>query len=152
MKNLLLIFLFLGIFISSQTYHAKVVGVHDGDTVYVLDSLNVNHKIRIAGIDAPESNQDFGTQAKKFVSDHIFKKIVTIKVNTHDLYGREVSWLYYENKNLSEELLKNGFAWHYAKYDQQKYLQDLEDEARKNKIGLWSLPNPVPPSEFRKQN
>mgnify|MGYP000278817738 CR=1 FL=1 len=47
MKNLLLIFLFLGIFISSQTYHAKVVGVHDGDTVYVLDSLNVNHKIRI---------------------------------------------------------------------------------------------------------
>ena len=40
---------------------ARVVGVTDGDTVTVLDANKVQHKVRLAGIDAPEKDQPFGT-------------------------------------------------------------------------------------------
>ena len=48
-----------------QTITGKVVGVSDGDTITVLDGSNQQHKIRLDGIDAPESNQDFGSRAKQ---------------------------------------------------------------------------------------
>lgn len=44
----------------ADTLTGKVVGVSDGDTITVLDSDKRQHKIRVAGIDAPEKNQPFG--------------------------------------------------------------------------------------------
>jgi endonuclease YncB( thermonuclease family) len=140
----------------------KVVKVKDGDTIVVLQTLNVDLPsgvnsvqkmvtIRVAGVDTPEKNQDYGQVAKQFASNEVFGKVVTFKEVSKDMYGRSVAFVFYDNdKNLSEELLKNGLAWHYSRYDKTKYLQDLEDTARKDKVGLWSLPNPIMPSEFRK--
>jgi len=42
----------------------RVVSVADGDTLTLLDTTNQTHKIRLAGIDAPEKKQDFGQKAK----------------------------------------------------------------------------------------
>jgi len=145
---LALLVAFIGI--AQTTYTGKVVKIKDGDTFVVLDSLNTQHTIRLAGVDCPEKKQDFGEVARQFSATEIFAKQVKVKISTHDQYGREVAWILYDNKNLSEELLKNGLAWHYSKYDKSKYLQALEDNARKNKVGLWSAPNPIPPSEYRK--
>lgn len=149
-KMFLVLLLMVTAFCNAQTVTGKVVKVKDGDTVVVLDSTKTMITVRLAGIDAPEKNQDYGQNAKQFTSDQIFGKVVTFKEISKDRYGRTVAFVFYEKKNLSEELLKAGLAWHYIKYDKSKYLQELEDTARKNKTGLWSLPNPVPPSEFRK--
>lgn len=149
-KMFLVLLLMVTAFCNAQTVTGKVVKVKDGDTVVVLDSTKTMITVRLAGIDAPEKNQDYGQNAKQFTSDQIFGKVVTFKEISKDRYGRTVAFVFYEKKNLSEELLKVGLAWHYVKYDKSKYLQELEDTARKNKTGLWSLPNPVPPSEFRK--
>src|SRR5882762_8795954 len=56
----------------SQTLTGRVVRIADGDTVTVLDATNTQHRIRLQGIDAPESHQAFGTQSKKSLSDMIF--------------------------------------------------------------------------------
>ncbi len=128
----------------------KVVKVKDGDTIVVLDGTLTMVTVRLAGVDAPEKKQDFGVVAKQFVSDQVFGKVVTFQEITKDRYGRTVAFVFYKNKNLSEELLKVGLAWHYLKYDKSKYLQELETTARNSKVGLWSLPNPIAPSEFRK--
>lgn len=50
--------------LAGQTIHGRVVGVSDGDTITVLDSTKSRHKIRLAGIDAPESKQAFGQASK----------------------------------------------------------------------------------------
>ena len=142
--------LFATVLCSAESIAGKVVKVKDGDTVVVLDETKNVVTIRLAGVDAPEKKQDFGTVAKQFVSDQVFGKEVTFQEISKDRYGRTVAWVFYENKNLSEELLKSGLAWHYIKYDNSEYLQELEDKARRNEIGLWSLPNPIAPSEFRK--
>jgi endonuclease YncB( thermonuclease family) len=47
-----------------QGIAGRVVGVADGDTVTVLDDRHVQHKIRLAGIDAPERSQDFGSVSR----------------------------------------------------------------------------------------
>lgn len=151
MKKLLLLCILIMFSVNAQTYTGKVVKVKDGDTVAVLDSTKTVHNIRVAGVDAPEKNQDFGSVAKQFVSNQIFGKYVKVKIQTRDIYGREIAFIYYDNKSLSEELLKNGLAWHYTQYDKNKYLQFLEDNAKKQGVGLWIIINPVPPSKFRKQ-
>jgi hypothetical protein len=54
----------------------RVVGVSDGDTITVLDSAKTHHKIRFAGIDAPENGQAFGERSKQSLSTLVFQKRV----------------------------------------------------------------------------
>src|SRR4249920_735525 len=52
-------------FADSWVIEGRVVALSDGDTITVLDSAKVQHKVRIAGIDAPEKSQAFGTASRK---------------------------------------------------------------------------------------
>lgn len=51
--------------VQAETYTGQVVRVLDGDTAEVLDTSNTPHRVRLAGIDAPEKSQPFGTKAKQ---------------------------------------------------------------------------------------
>ena len=134
-------------------WEGKVVGISDGDTITVLHEGR-GEKIRLYGIDAPESHQDFGKRAKQFVSNQVFGKIVEVDPITIDRYGRTVSMVVFGiGQNLSEELITAGFAWVYGKYCTAKICRDWqkkEQEARGQGAGLWSQANPIAPWEFRK--
>lgn len=132
---------------------AKVVGIKDGDTVVVLDSLNNQTTLRFAEVDCPEKSQPFGTKAKQFTSDQIYLKTIKYVVTDTDRYGRSIAMIYYDkdNKYLSAEIIKAGMGWHYKRYSTSKELALLEDNAKKNKKGLWIDNNPIAPWEFRKQ-
>ncbi len=151
----LLIFSFLcfNFSLSQNTIRAKVVGVKDGDTVVVLDSLNNQITLRLAEVDCPEKSQPFGTKAKQFTSDHIYLKTIKYIVTDTDRYGRSIAMIYYDtdNKYLSAEIIKAGMGWHYKRYSTSKELATFEDNAKKDKIGLWVDSSPVAPWEFRKQ-
>ena len=149
-KFITLICLFLSLLVIGQV-QGTIVKVKDGDTIVLLNDKNEMITIRLAGVDCPEKNQDFGTSAKTFTSDRVFGKVVLFKRISTDMYGRQIGWVYYDKDiNLSEELLKAGLAWHYLKYDKNKYLAELEKTAKLNKMGIWSKPNPLMPEEFRK--
>ena len=140
-----------------QTLTGRVVRVADGDTVTVLDSSNTQHRIRLAGIDAPESHQNFGTQSKKNLSDMVFGKDVSVVYQKTDQYGRLVGKIVLDGKDINLEQVKAGLAWHYKEYQQEQSLQDrdsyakAEDEARAARRGLWQDADPVEPSAFRKE-
>ena len=57
----------------------KVVGVADGDTVTVLDASKQQHKIRLAGIDAPEKGQAFGFRSKENLSKLVYERDVFVE-------------------------------------------------------------------------
>jgi endonuclease YncB( thermonuclease family) len=80
--------LFLSAAAQPQTITGKVVAIADGDTLTVLDASNRQHKIRLDGIDAPESSQDWGSRAKQSLSDMVFGKTVTVISSKKDRYGR----------------------------------------------------------------
>jgi len=109
-------------------------------------------KVRLANIDCPEKRQPFSNKAKEFVSDAIFSKEVQIVILRKDFYGRFIAKVYYdEGLNLGHELLKAGLAWHYIKYSNDPSLQQLEDEAKKDNVGLWQDPKPIAPWLWRKK-
>lgn len=54
--------------LSAADQAVKVVGISDGDTVRVLDEQKQEIKVRLAGIDAPETGQPFSTKSKEALS------------------------------------------------------------------------------------
>lgn len=127
----------------------KVVGVTDGDTLTLLDDSNRQHKIRLEGIDAPESAQPFGTQAKKALSDKVFGKTVTVRETGKDKYGRTLAHVYVGELHVNRELLVEGMAWHYKEFNRDIDLAEVEDKARAEKRGLWRKDAAIPPWDFR---
>jgi len=135
----------------SRTFFAKVVGVHDGDSITVLTSSNQQIKVRLEGIDCPELKQDYGQKAKQYTSSLCFQKQVRIETTGKDRYGRTLAFVYVGNTCINKELLKAGMAWHFKKYNNNSELARIENVARSKKIGLWSRPSPKPPWDFRKK-
>jgi endonuclease YncB( thermonuclease family) len=76
MKRLIvtLILLILPIQALASDYPARVVGISDGDTLTVLTAEKKQVKIRLHGIDAPETGQDYGQRAKQAASELAFDK------------------------------------------------------------------------------
>ena len=149
MKYLYIFLLFFSNIVFAQI-SGKVIGIKDGDTVVILLEGNIQKTLRLAEVDCPENSQPFGKNAKQFTSDQIFGKQINFIETDTDRYGRTIAKIYYDNKYLSAEIIKAGFGWWYYYYSNDKNLKMLEDEASKNKIGLWSDPNSIPPWEWRK--
>ena len=138
-----------------ETLAGRVVRVTDGDTIVVLDSGNVQHKIRLTGIDAPERGQAYGTKSKEYLSESVAGKFVVVEYDKRDRYKRILGKVLLSDQDMNLEQIKAGLAWHYKKYqneqttaDRVKY-SDAEREARMEKHGLWHDANPVPPWEYR---
>ncbi|WP_083760678.1 thermonuclease family protein [Robiginitalea biformata] len=129
----------------------RVVGITDGDTFTLLKHDSTTVKIRLASIDCPERKQAYSAKAKEFVSNAIFGKEVRVEIQSFDRYRRAIALVYYGRKCLNEELLKNGFAWHYKKYSKDARLQSMEDKARKLRRGLWADAHPVAPWNWRER-
>lgn len=150
-KNAVLvgIFSFLSPFAYAD-FTGKVIHISDGDTVRVLDSSNTQHRIRLAGIDAPESKQAFGTKSKQALAAMIFSKDVYVKEISQDRYGRTVGQIYLNNVDINKEMVKGGWAWAYREYLVDKSYVSAEQAVKQKKLGLWADPNPIYPSQFRR--
>lgn len=128
----------------------KVVGVKDGDTIELLQN-GKTVTVRLFGVDTPEKTQAYGQRARQFTSDLAFGKSVRLIVNNTDRYGRTVGTILLpDGRNLNEELVRNGYAWHYKAYSNDLKLANLESDARRYKRGLWEDASPVAPWDFRK--
>jgi endonuclease YncB( thermonuclease family) len=126
----------------------KVVSITDGDTILVMDGTEAR-KIRLEGIDAPESRQAFGTQAKEALADLIFQKDVRIEWREYDKYHRVLGHVFVGDKWVNQQLLRDGYAWHYKEYSTSPVLALDEQLARSEKAGLWSDKEPIAPWIFR---
>ena len=132
-----------------STLTGKVIGVTDGDTIKVLVNRQTV-KVRLEGIDAPESSQSFGTKSKQALSKMVFGKTVTVKKTGEDRYGRTLGIIMVGGKeDANAKMIEDGWAWHFKKYNDEERLAKLESSARKAKRGLWADANPLPPWEYR---
>ncbi|CAH2063990.1 unnamed protein product, partial [Thlaspi arvense] len=114
-------------------------------------------RIRLRGIDSPESKMPFGKEAHDELLKMVEGKILKVLVYEEDRYGRCVGDIYCNGKFVQEVMLKKGLAWHYVAYDKRAELAKArfckiqwENEAKEKRIGLWSSTNPEKPWEWRK--
>lgn len=152
--QLIFLFTFLFFFAQAQlqenTWY-KVSKITDGDTFYVTTSSSEKYKIRLIGIDAPETRnvgvkvrkEYFGTEAKIFVTQLLKNKKVklTFDVQKIDRYGRILAYAYLENGVfLNQYLVENGFAVVSTFPPNVKFVEKFaqaERNARKLNLGMW---------------
>ena len=153
-----LIFLFTFLFFLAQAQLQenawyKVSKITDGDTFYVITSSSEKFKIRLIGIDAPETRnvgvkvrkEYFGKEAKIFVTNLLKNKKVklTFDVQKTDRYGRILAYVYLENGVfLNQYLVENGFAVVSTFPPNVKFVEvftKAEKSARNKKLGLWKM-------------
>lgn len=140
----------------SDTLYGSVVALSDGDTITVLDAGKTQHKIRLAGIDAPEKKQPFGDRSRQSLASLVFGKNVRVEYSKTDRYGRIVGKVLVNDVDASLEQVKRGLAWHYKAYEREQSPVDrvhyaaAEADARRARRGLWQDSSPTPPWDFRK--
>ena len=133
-----------------ENLKAEVIGIQDGDTVelkFVFTGKKAGHRtglplrIRLLHVNCPERGKPFYKVAKQFTSEKCFRKIVSIKhEGKFDRYGRLLGEVILpDGKVLNKELVKIGYAVHFKKYSTSAEYSNLEIQAKKKKIGIWSI-------------
>lgn len=157
-RGLIAVVLTLGIFsgAAADVLGGKVLAVTDGDTITVLDAGDVQHVVRLAGIDAPEKRMPFGQRSKQNLSDLVYGRWVEVEGEKNDRYGRLVGKVLVNGRDANLAQIQAGMAWHYKEYQREQTVPDrriyaeAESKATIAKQGLWADPNPVPPWDWRK--
>jgi endonuclease YncB( thermonuclease family) len=127
-----------------------------GPSITVLDDTKTQHKIRFAGIDAPEKGQPYGERSKQSLSGLVLQKRVELRCHKKDRYDREVCVVYENLRDVGLEQLRSGMAWHYKEYQHEQsthdrlVYRDEEESAKARRVGLWKDAAPVPPWEWRR--
>lgn len=132
--------------------NARVVSVHDGDTLTVAVGRR-QVKVRLKDIDAPELRQPFGQRSKQSLSDLCFGKPAVLDIVSQDRYRRTIAGITCAGIDANTEQVRRGYAWTYARYARvNSPLFTLEAEARAAHRGLWVDAAPVPPWDWRRTN
>lgn len=156
MKKIIRFFLLLCLLPLSTAYawQGRVVKVLDGDSIRVKNGKEII-EIRLYGIDCPEWDQEYGKKAKQFTKAKVYQKKVDIDHVDTDRYGRTVAVVSNSGKLLNRALVRAGYAWIYKKYCRKKALcselAQLENEAKKQKRGMWKEKKPTAPWKWREK-
>ncbi|XP_071706140.1 staphylococcal-like nuclease CAN2 isoform X1 [Rutidosis leptorrhynchoides] len=108
------------------------------------------YRIRLRGIDAPESAMPYGKEAKEELSKMVAGFSLRVLIFDEDRYGRCVGDIYCNGVFVQERMLKKGLVWHYGAYDKRPELEKWEQDARAKRVGLWASAHPEKPWEWRK--
>jgi len=155
MKEKIPILIFVMCFILSSVVMAtddatvKVIRVVDGDTIQVKFLSGKIEKVRLIGIDTPETVHPnkpveyFGKQASNYTKRHLEGKQIklTYDWNRRDRYGRLLAYIWVNGKLFNNQIIREGYAHAYLKYPfKDKYMKmfrESEQYARNHKLGLW---------------
>tara|TARA_B110000971_G_C19839031_1_gene421673 strand:+ start:190 stop:681 length:492 start_codon:yes stop_codon:yes gene_type:complete len=135
----------------------RVKRVVDGDTIILQEVSGKTVRIRLLGIDAPESGQPYGDDSSATLASYIEGKMVYVASRKKDRYQRLLGKVIMNKQDINYLLVKKGHAWHYKRYsgdqdvgDAQQYA-DAESEAKQSQLGIWKALAPIPPWEWRRK-
>jgi len=150
-----------------RTVDGTVTKVSDGDTIHLMTPEQTKLKVRLYGIDAPETDkinnhtgqvnmpgQPYGDESWKALSNKIMNKKVKVEILDIDKYRRMVGMVFLGERNINLEMVREGYAEAFIEYLKEPYRSEFlkeEREARSAKRGIWSLMDYERPREFRKR-
>lgn len=163
-RRALLLCALLALPLPGTALEGRVIHVADGDTLTVLDDHHQSHRVRIAGIDAPERGQPFGRRAQEALAELAGNRRVIVEGGKTDRYRRRVGIVKVAARGCADcpavldvglSLVNAGMAWHYRAYEREQSRADrsrysqAEQSARARRAGLWTETAPVPPWDWR---
>jgi micrococcal nuclease len=125
----------------------RVVQVLDGDTIVVARN-GAYDTIRLLGIDTPETHhptkpvQCYGPEASDYTTARLQGQLVRLEddVETHDIYGRHLAYVYLSGDRFEDELLTKGYARLLVIEPNHAHARDMlreELDAKRLGVGLW---------------
>jgi len=117
----------------------EVTRVADGDTLLVqLASGPI--RVRLHGVDAPESDQPGGVQARQALTRLVQGRQVELEPIEQDRYQRLVAKVRLGELDINRVLVIEGHAWAYRRYLRREDAGYCGDEAlaRQEHRGLWN--------------
>jgi len=157
LRYLLIGFCFLSLIAHAADLSGRIVSIADGDLVTLLDAQHQQHKIRLMGIDAPESYQAFGQKSKSNLAAMVLNREVHAECSKTGTYHLQVCKILVNGVDANLEQVKAGMAWWYRDSAREQSQKDREDyeiaefNAKSRRLGLWADKNPVPPWEWRRR-
>ncbi|HYP67740.1 MAG TPA: thermonuclease family protein [Thiobacillaceae bacterium] len=149
----------------AEILEGYIVSISDGDTLTLLVGRE-QHRIRIAGIDAPEHFQPSGNRSRTNLSRYAYRQDARAQCYKKDIYGRDVCEIWVEppdcpgcGKSLDVGLaqVRQGMAWwdryHVSEQsaeDRERY-ERAQTMAKLRHLGLWRDAKPVPPWRWRRR-
>ncbi len=148
-KIILLIILFLFIPNAYALEKVELYKCVDGDT-FRIKVNGEDTKVRMLAIDTPESVKEkeleyYGKEASEYTCNKL-KNAKKIELeydhnsDKYDKYGRLLAWVFVDGKLLQESLVKGGYAkvaYLYADYKYTSLLQEAQEKASMNSLGIW---------------
>jgi endonuclease YncB( thermonuclease family) len=109
--------------------------VLDGDTLQTSEDV----KIRLKGINTPETNMFFYEEAKNFTEELLENRSAVFRFSETDKYGRELGYVFLEKENVNEKILEEGFGhlYYYGLDEYYEELREAESRARESEKGIW---------------
>lgn len=163
---LCLLWLALGAPATADTMHGVVIVVIDGDTVlfkpdHYSPGSRAFMKVRLADIDAPESDQPHGEAATDALKARVLKRRAQLDTVATDAYGRKIGRLTVEAQSVNADMVRRGLAWAYGsprasapsgstRGSDHHGILALQGEARRAQRGLWQDAAPTPPWVWRR--
>jgi len=140
---------------------ATITKITDGDTVQAITPEGTKLKVRLYGIDAPETpkgqkpGEPFGSDARDYLATLVGQKSVRVEIRDIDRYRRMVAVLWLGERNVNQEMLNAGMAEAYREYLKTPYrtpFLQAEQDAKAQGRGIWSQGSRYErPSQFRRR-
>jgi micrococcal nuclease len=129
----------------------RVLRVFDGDSLQFQPAGDARPiEVRLKDIDAPESCQPGGPEAREWLAAQVEGQPVRLATAGRDTYGRTLAVLSVDGVNLNQRLVAEGHAWSLrSKWDRGPYVTQ-EKMAQALKRGVHATPGAVLPWDFRK--
>ena len=153
MKRSILIAITLSLSVSAEVPSGAVQfslkRISDGDTIVTTGDT----RIRLWGIDTPERNQLYGSDATDALTEMLNNQQLYLETKDVDRYGRTVGVIYTaDGDEINLEMVCDGHAWWYERYAKKATdYKQCQKEAKKNKRGLWAEEDPVAPWDWRRR-
>lgn len=135
-----------------ESTEGKVIKVIDGDSIKVKDSDGNELEVQIEGTDAPEAKQEYGKESTDALRKLVMDRDVRLTWTKKDNFDRLLAQVFVGEEHVNAKMIQDGHAWHFKRYNKSEKLAALEEEARKEKRGLWRTENPQAPWDYRKEN
>lgn len=148
-----LLSMFQAVPVSCLAWEAKTVSVAEGDSLVVMTGTK-KERIDLYGVDTPDKDQEFADAARDFTAYRIRGKTIQIEPTAgKSRHGHALAIVTVDGQVLNLELVRRGLAWVHGQSCTRPECgewKDAQNLARREKLNIWSLENPLPPWEFRK--
>jgi micrococcal nuclease len=135
----------------AESFTGKVTSVTDGNTITVIYS-NKERQMKISGVDCPDLDQPYGTEAKDFLVALIGGREIWVNVERMDHFNRSISKITLNGEDVAVQVVQAGLGWYDTRYSSNVQIAEAQARARASKSGLWSQEKPIPPWEFRQMS